>query len=135
MAEFVIFAKDNTHPDAWKDAAGCYKRGDIVEVMPDGHKRGSKVTLPKFLYLKVPGLDAKRARKYLEEHKEQILGGNAPIARIARRRKYRLRVDDLPGPIRGELLTTGEVTLTWAQARDFLRDKISQRDETGKPAP
>ncbi len=51
MAELLIRLKDNTHPDAVKDRM-CYKRGDIVVVMPDGHQWGSAEGLPDFAVIR-----------------------------------------------------------------------------------
>lgn len=36
MAEFLIKAINANHSNPIKDASGCYKRGDIVEVYEDG---------------------------------------------------------------------------------------------------
>lgn len=38
MAEFLINAIDVFNEDPVKDKTGCYKRGDVVVVMPDGWK-------------------------------------------------------------------------------------------------
>lgn len=118
MAEFLIKARNATHADPVKDARGCYKRGDIVVVMPDGHLWGSKEGLPDFVIVKVPGVDHERARKYLAQ--EPVL-----------RRRFRIRVDDVPLTIRNQLRDTGQVTVTWTQVRGYLRDKITSLDETG----
>jgi hypothetical protein len=123
MAEFLIKAQSMTHTDPTKDARGCYKRGDIVAVFPDGHTWGRLETLPKFVVVKVPGLNAERAAKYMAEQPDAL------------RRRFRLRVDDVPAGIRNQLRDTGQVTVTWAQLRDFLRDKQTNQDETGKAEP
>lgn len=122
MAEFLIKAVDATHADPVKDARGCYKRGDIVVVMPDGWTWGSAETLPKFVVVKIPGVDAERAKKYL--------AGTSDL-----RRQFRIRVDDVPNTIKSQLRDTGTATVTWSQIRDFLRDKLTNLDETGKAVP
>ncbi|MEK6532107.1 MAG: hypothetical protein AABZ23_06425 [Deltaproteobacteria bacterium] len=55
MAEFLIKAVDSTNPNPSKDVM-CYKRGDIVVVMPDGHAWGGEERLPAFLKVFVHGL-------------------------------------------------------------------------------
>jgi len=47
MAEILVRLKNNTHSDPIKDRM-CYKRGDVVVVMPDGHPWGSSEGLPDF---------------------------------------------------------------------------------------
>lgn len=56
MAELLIKAVDASHPDPDKDEAGCYKKGDIVHVVDDGHEWGAKEGLPTFVVVKCPGL-------------------------------------------------------------------------------
>ncbi len=122
MAEFLIKAQNATHPDATKDARGCYKRGDVVTVMPDGHAWGNDERLPKFVVVKVPGVDYVRARKYIEE--------GASV-----RRRFRVRVDDVPLTIRNQLRDNGEATVTWNQLRGFVRNKETNLDESSAATP
>lgn len=70
MAEFLIKAIDATHSDPEKDKRGCYKRGDFVVVMPDGHEWGKEERLPKFVVVKIPGLSVETAKKYILSHDE-----------------------------------------------------------------
>lgn len=70
MAEILIKAVDATHSDPEKDAVGCYKRGDMVVVAPDGHVWGKEEGLPKFVVVKVPGLSVEKARDFIEEQRE-----------------------------------------------------------------
>lgn len=56
MAELLIKATSASHADPEKDEAGCYKKGDIVGLQPDGHEWGAKEGLPTFVRVKVPGL-------------------------------------------------------------------------------
>ncbi len=52
MAELLIKAiDDGVFSDVAKDRR-CYKKGDIVAIMPDGHEWGRKESLPKFLVVK-----------------------------------------------------------------------------------
>src|ERR1043166_9865558 len=52
--ELLIKAVDASHANPVKDQ-GCYKRGDVVIVMPDGHPWGREEGPPTFLVVKVPG--------------------------------------------------------------------------------
>jgi hypothetical protein len=65
VAELLIKAVSATHADATKGERGCYKRGDPVLVMPDGHAWGSREAMPRFVILKVPGISAEAARPYV----------------------------------------------------------------------
>lgn len=119
-------AVSHTHPDASKDASGCYKRGDLVVVMEDGHPWGRGEGLPTFVRVKIPGVPASRVRRYLAEDlvTDQFTG--QPTRR--RRRLWRLLVDDVPNAIRRALRDAGEVTVTWEQVRGYVRDKVEQRE-------
>ena len=62
MAEFLIKAVSAANPDPAKDLM-CYKRGDIVVVMPDGHPWGSgERDINKFLIVQVPDMSREEAR-------------------------------------------------------------------------
>ncbi|HHL39622.1 MAG TPA: hypothetical protein ENJ37_03880 [Deltaproteobacteria bacterium] len=87
MAEFLIKAVDASHPDPAKDRTGCYKRGDVVAVAPDGHRWGRDEALPKFLVVRVPGLPVERARRYTEPLYDPL--DASPESRVMRRRRYR----------------------------------------------
>jgi len=54
MAELLIKASNTTNPDQVKDLRGCYKKGDVVVVKPDGWKWGKEeLNKEKFYILKV----------------------------------------------------------------------------------
>ena len=55
MAELLIKASDNFNPDPVKDLRGCYKKGDVVVVKPDGWKWGKEeLKKEKFYILRIP---------------------------------------------------------------------------------
>jgi len=118
MAEFLVKAVDSTNRDPIKDQRGCYKRGDVVVVMPDGHKWGKEEGLPKFAIIKIPGLSVKDAKEYTAS--EYPLGDltKKPI----RRRRYRVPLDDLSAAIKSEL-DTGSTTVDKAQITTYIKDK------------
>ncbi len=47
MAELLVRTKDNAHRHPDKDRA-AYKRGDVVVIMPDGHKWGRMESLKQW---------------------------------------------------------------------------------------
>jgi len=58
MAELLIIAQNNTHPDPVIDAMFCFKLCDIVHVVDDGHEWGAKECLPDFYIVRIPGVPA-----------------------------------------------------------------------------
>ena len=121
MAEILIKAVDAAHDDPEKDKQGCYKRGDPVVVMDDGHEWGKEERLPKFVVVKIPGLSVAKAKKYIQP----ILGipdaeGERPMIR---RRLFRILLDDVPNLIKQKLRDTGEVTVTMTQIKNYIQNK------------
>lgn len=125
MAEILIKARNATHPDPEIDRVGCYKRGDPVVVRDDGHVWGAKEGLPNFVVVKIPGVAASRIEALIQAQTEDDAGSpvqdenGAP--RAFRRRRWRVLVDNIPAAIRNQLLTTGSVTVTPAQVRNYVR--------------
>jgi len=70
MARFLIKAEDSTNADEAVDKRGCYKRGDIVVVMPDDHIWGGAEGLPTFLHIDVPSVSVEDA-EYLRQSEEE----------------------------------------------------------------
>ncbi|MEK6532238.1 MAG: hypothetical protein AABZ23_07095 [Deltaproteobacteria bacterium] len=66
MAEFLIKAVDSANPNPSKDAM-CYKRGDIVVVMADGHVWGGEEGLPAFLKISVAGMPVDNGYQTMHE--------------------------------------------------------------------
>ena len=118
-AEFLVKAIDAVHADSVKDKRGCYKRGDVVVVMPDGHVWGKAEGLPKFVIVRVPGLAVDAARKYLESEMD------AASENIITRRKFKLLLDNVPISIKNQLKSTGEVTVSWTTAKQYIKNKIT----------
>lgn len=100
MAEILIKAVDATHPDPVKDKRGCYKKGDPVVVMPNGHNWGNAECLPTFYVFRIPGLTVEEARQYIEP--AYILGN--PELGISERRKFRFPFwDKIPVDVRDSI--------------------------------
>jgi hypothetical protein len=105
---------------ALKDERACYKSGDPVVVMPDGHEWGLEERLPKFYVVKIPGITVEAARKWVATWKDEA-DPDKPV--IMRRRLYGVNVASLPASIRNTLQTTGTVTVTLNQIRNYIVNK------------
>ena len=121
MAEILFMAIDRTHADPAKDAEGCYKRGDPVVVMLDGHEWGKEERLPTFYLVKIPGLAVETAKKYIVPF-YGIPDGTGDRLTV-RRRLFRLLIDDVPNSIKQQLKETGEVTVTMTQIKNYIQNK------------
>lgn len=127
MAEFLVMARNNSSPDPVLDAA-MYKRGDIVAVYPDGNIYGALedpaiVPRPqwKFVIVKIPGLNPENPRVLQALMSDQMDGEG----RLTLRKAWGLTIDDIPAVIRNQLLNTGIVTVTLAQIRNFIKNKLT----------
>lgn len=125
MAEILIFAGNNTHPNPEKDRRGCWKRGMPVCVKPDGHTWGREETLPKFVIVKIPGVPVAKAEAFLETQFVNDSGvanlGADGRPTTYRRRAWEVAWNSLPAGIRNTLQTTGVITVSVAQIRNYLR--------------
>ena len=74
MAELLIKAQDAIHPDPIKDLRGCYKKGDVGVIMPDGWRWGKEeLNKDKFYILKVPDKTPEEL-EFLTEADEIVVG-------------------------------------------------------------
>lgn len=117
MAEILVKAVDATNPDPVKDAAGCYKRGDPVVIMPDGHPWGREEGLPKFWIVKVPGATVAQLQQYVDA----LLAADGETR--VRRRAWSLDTARMSGGVRNTLNNTGTITVTLTQVQNFLQRK------------
>jgi hypothetical protein len=138
MAEALFFSGNNTHADPVKDRRGCWKRGYIVIVKPDGHVWGAEenpatATIRKFAILKFPGVSVARVEKYIVEQFED------GILTPYRRRLWQIQFSELPQAARNKLTNTGILTIgsqaqggdyTWAQVRDYFMRLDTNARET-----
>jgi len=73
MAELLIKASDNFNPDPVKDLRGCYKKGDVVVVKPDGWKWGKEeLKKEKFYILRIPDKKPEELERLVKEHAIQV---------------------------------------------------------------
>lgn len=136
MAELLIRAIDNIHRDPVKDREGCYKEGDPVIAMPDGHRWGRcehlwyiELTWQKGFYrLRVPGVEPWHFRAYCAPaHALGLIRPGLEPAML-RRRAYSIKAALLPKRAR-ELYLLGEIpNITWDefQGACLLKDPKHQ---------
>ena len=131
MAILVFRATNNTsgHSLAWK-------RGMPVEVLPNNHVFSPRELLPpaqggSFVRVTVSDVTVQQVRDFLrtrwsfeleEVDYDQSVVTVEPELIPIRRRKFHLRVDDLPVNVRNQLRTTGAFTTTWPNIRTFLQN-------------
>lgn len=127
MCEILIFAGNRSHADPVIDR-GEWKRGYAVDVKEDGHQWGASETLPTFVIVKIPGVPVAKAQAFLDPQDvddaglpvyENVIEAR-PRRAIYRRKAWRVKWADLPAGIRNTLQTTGQVTVTVAQIRNYL---------------
>lgn len=131
MAEILLFAGNNVHPDPTQDRIGSWKRGYAVAVKPDGWTWGaaedpSQNTAPrKFVLIKFPGVTVARVEKYLTTQTDNA-GGVLIVPIPYRRRLWQIQYAELPLAARNILASTGVLTIgaggdyTWPQVKNFF---------------
>lgn len=122
MSEFLFKRRDNANDDPVIDRA-CYKRGDLVAIQPNGWPWGkeehpSTSSNPNFFLVKVPDVNLSENRITQLLRLDEALDGT-----LLSRALYRAEIDAIPAAIRNQLVTTGIVTVTWAQIRAYIRNK------------
>ena len=80
MAEFVIKRWNAYNADSVKNIRGCYKRGDIIEILVDGMAD----TMPHLTVIKVPGLP----KKDVAFLKESLIDNSEISHQVLVRRKH-----------------------------------------------
>lgn len=117
--------------DPVKNEAGVYQRGDIVVIMSDGHSWGKEehpltttYTPPKFFIVRVLDKTVEQAQKYLASRFNDI-----DPDMLKTRRLYQLLADDVPQWVKNSIQATGEVTVTWSQIKNFIRNKKTGQTE------
>lgn len=124
MCEILVKAVDATHRDPIKDTRGCYKRGDVVIVKPDGWEWGTEEVLPpaqggKFFIVKVPGVDPATLAS--------LVGPELGLMKdVLRRRSQYLAVDTVwSGGAVQTLRNAGSITVTAQQLNNVIAQKAS----------
>ncbi len=81
MCELLVFTRDDPGPMR-------YKRGDVVDIMPDGHQWGRLEQLPPFRIIQLPGVAIDDVRHLAEPTLEAA-------GEIRQRRLWRLDLDSI----------------------------------------
>lgn len=135
MAELLVYTRNKTHADPVIDRRGCYKRGDVVLVRPDGWAWGARESKQAwiaagnsaaswdepFVIVRIPGVAVSRVERATLEQREDDTG--ADFGGTFRRRAWGLLVDTIPLAIRNQLAANGEVTVTATQVRNYFQRK------------
>jgi hypothetical protein len=135
MALFLVYGKNNTHADPEKQARGCYQIGDIVEVLDDSKHDGDLVAnpiAPPFYLVRITGVTKEQALKYMQPYIDPAtVGTENPVT--LRRRLHNVEVANIPAGIKATLLADRYVSVSWAQVRNFIRNR--QTNETAGVSP
>lgn len=116
---FICIAVDRTNPDPTKDARGCYKAGDVVQVMPGSAHDGNLVANPiaaDWWLIRVVGIPRAVAAKYAE-------------ADPTRRRPYGVVFANLPASVRSALTAQRYAVIQWTTLRLAMRNKVTLTTE------
>jgi len=135
MALFLVYGKNNTNSDPFKQARGCYGIGDIVEVLDDSKHNGDIVAnpiAPPFYLIRITGVTKAQAEKYMAPYIDPAtVGMESPVT--LRRRLHNVEVDSIPLAVRQTLLADRYIEFTWAQVRNFIRNRMT--NETAGATP
>ena len=135
MALFLVYGKNNVNIDPVKDARGCYKLGDIVEVMDDSKHDGNIIAnpvMPPFYLVRITGVTKEQAYKYMQPYIDPTTVG-MEIPTTLRRRLYNVEVSSIPSAIRNQLIADRYVSVSWSQIRNYIRNRMT--NATGGATP
>lgn len=129
--ELLVKLTDNTHIDPAKDLR-CWKRGDVVAIMEDGHQWGLEEGPPKFFVIKMPGITKDKAASLVTQDMETIeVVTQVPLEEFKNKPEFQARTD-------GKF---NYITVTQMKARrqvsvdvDAVVAKINQGTVTGSVA-
>lgn len=140
MALLLIKATSATHllaTDPDKDARGCYKRGDIVDVYRDDQHDGDLVAhpiQPPFVLVRITDVTRAQAVRLMQPQTTDALVDGRVVRTVVRKRRHALELDNIPpGPIRNRIGNDRYIEVTWAQIRDYLRNKETGLTEGPTP--
>lgn len=138
MALLLIKATSASHPtDLTKDLRGCYKRGDIVEVLDDAKHDGDLVAnpiMPPFVLVRITGVTKAQLDRLMQPQTTIAINGRGEIVTTTiRRRRHRLLIDATPLAIRNAIGADRYIEVSWAQVRNYLEDKETGLTEGPNP--
>jgi hypothetical protein len=134
MALLLFMAQTRSRPDLTPEVATrtLYVVGDLIDVYEDDRHDGDLVVnpiMPPFVLIKVTGVTKAQVERYLDPDVEETLVNGEVQRTVLRRRRFRLRVEDLPAGVRQTLTQDRYYETTLAAIRSFIRDKVTGLDE------
>lgn len=139
MIWYVVFKRDNSHPDPRKDPL-CSKRGDIIDI----HRECREPPSPKskMVLIGVEDGDYQAAQIYLRRWSEPIAHDPRNDTRQFKvenknRSLFRIDLDGLPRDLKGKLKDTGWGVFngTHEQFEDYIINKRTRRSERQGKSP
>ena len=127
MALFLIYGKDNMNRDLLKEAQGCYKLGNIVEVLDDSKHDGDLARnpiAPPFYLVRITGVTKAQAEKYMQPYIDPATVGTENEI-ILRRRQFNVEIASIPLAIRSKLLADRYISVSWSQVRNYIRNRMT----------
>lgn len=104
MATLVVFNKNNTHLDPDKERQGSWKKGYVINVLPDGSTPEAPAERSKVWFIHIPGVSVTAVKKYADPE----MSGDT----LYRRRQYQILWEFIPPGVKNQLLTNREYTVT-----------------------
>jgi hypothetical protein len=112
---------DRTSTDPVKNLRGCYKNGDVIDVLPATKHNGNLATNPiaaPFWLIRVVGIPRAVADKYRGP------GADAQGV-VNRRRLHGIVFANLPAAIQSALTNTRYAVVPWEDLRLTMRNKVT----------
>jgi hypothetical protein len=123
MATLLIYARNNVHADPVKDARGCYKLGDIVEVFDDSKPIASPIA-PEWYIVRITDVTKAQVEHFMEPYIDPAtVGTENPVT--LRRRKFNVEVDTLPLAFKQKMAKDRYAEVTLAQVKDYIRNRMT----------
>lgn len=130
MAELLVKLQANyINKNITKNNVGVYQRGDVIVVMPDGHRWGKeehpKTTTynpPRCAIVKIPSMSVSEAKKYIQSEIDETDILN-PI--IKKRRLFKFDIDSMDIKKQNDLRDNGEVLLTSINLKSLIKNKVT----------
>jgi len=130
MATLLIYARNNVHADPEKDARGCYKLGDIVEVFDDSKPIASPIA-PEWYIVRITDVTKAQVDHFMEPYMDPTMEMDAesgelrPSSKMLRRRKFNVEVATLPTAFKQKMAKDRYAEVTLAQVRNYIRNRMT----------
>jgi len=129
MAELLI-AYYPPEP-AYKSNDRRYQTGDIIEVYDDGRCKEPPSKKGMSIIVKIPGISKSEVERLMEPSYVDtgiVSPDGLRIERMDKRRRFFLRISDLPEKTRAILETERTITVQAKDIEYFIRDKLTGAD-------